>query len=154
MLKVQTVKKQLESFFKTNQYRYMYMNNKIKTLSLPVYLLGLNIISDENKEIAKITVMVSIFPSSHTICFECLNLYHADEQESSEVLRKVNSANNFSFPGTFTLKKDGSVTYCCYVDYTHSSKIHNDVIMSVIDSIPPAYFIFSDIMNDDKELEH
>lgn len=152
MLKVQTVKKQLESFFKTNQYKYMYMNNKIKTLSLPVYLLGFNVISDD-KDKTKITIMVSIFPSSHIICFECLNLYHADKQELSEVLRKINSANNFSFPGTFILKDDGSVTYCCYVDYTHSSKIHNDVIMSVIDSIPTAYFIFSDIINN-KEIDH
>ena len=156
MLKVQTVRKQLETFFKKNQYRYTYLNKQIKSLSVSVYLLGFNIISEtnnniDNKEEKEITIMVSIFPSSHTICFECLNLYRFDEKESFDILSKINIANNYSFPGKFTLKDDGSVTYCCFMDYTYSEKIHNDIILSIINSIPPAYFIFSDIINNNEE---
>lgn len=156
MLKVQTVRKQLETFFKKNQYRYTYLNKQIKALSVSVYLLGFNIISEtdnniDNEKEKEITIMVSIFPSSHTICFECLNLYHFDEKESFDILSKINTANNYSFPGKFTLKDDGSVTYCCFMDYTYSEKIHNDIILSIINSIPPAYFIFSDIINNNEE---
>ena len=152
MLKVQTVRKQLETFFKKNQYRYTYLNKQIKALSVSVYLLGFNIISEtdnniDNEKEKEITIMVSIFPSSHTICFECLNLYHFDEKESFDILSKI----NYSFPGKFTLKDDGSVTYCCFMDYTYSEKIHNDIILSIINSIPPAYFIFSDIINNNEE---
>ena len=157
MLKVQTVRKQLETFFKKNNYRYKYINKEIKSLSVPVYLLGFNIMSEKetDKDIDKkekdITVMISVFPSNHVICFECLNLYHVDEKESFNILSKLNMANNFSFPGKFALKEEGSVTYCCFMDYTYSEKIHNDIISSIIESIAPAYFIFSDIVNNNKE---
>lgn len=154
MLKVQTIKKQLESFFKNYQYRYVYMNNKIKSLSVPVYLLRFNVMSEEDKIKNEITVMVSVFPSSHTICFECLNLYHLNGKESFDILNKINTANNYSFPGKFVLKEDGSVTYCCFIDYSHANKIHNDIILSIIDSIPPAYFIFFDIINANEEKEN
>lgn len=147
MLKLRTVKKQLETFFKKNEYRYTYMNNKIKSLSIPVYLLGLNVISEDNEEEKSLGVIVSIFSSSHVICFECLNLYRFEGVDSLEILNKINIANNYSFPGKFALKNDNSITYCCFIDYTYSENLHNDVILSIINSIPPAYFIFSDIVN-------
>lgn len=153
MLKVQTIKKQMETFFKNNQYKYLYMNKIITTLSLPVYLLGLNIVSEDEKIEKQINVMVTIFSSSHTICFECLNLFHTDTSDSLNMLKKINLANNYSFPGKFVLKRDGSVVYCCFIDYEYSTKLHNDVLSSIVDSIASACFIFFDIVND-KEVDN
>lgn len=153
MIRVQSIKKQLETFFRDNKYKYIYLNKKIEHLSVPMYLLRMNVVSEKTAEIEEeIDVMISVFSSSQVIYFDTLNILKANDNNYIEILKKVNNANNYAFPGKFVLTNDKMVDYRYVLHYENMDKLCDKLLTTIIESIPPAYFIFlSDFDNEESD---
>lgn len=145
MIKLPMIKKQLETFFKNNGYKYIYINKKNKKISVPMYLLRLNVISDDTKEIEEeINVMITIFSSGTFIFIEAFNIYEFKKDKNIvDIYKLINKLNGYSFPGKFIFDEtDNMVSYRCIIDYSKLDTLCEKILLPIIDSVPPAYFIF------------
>lgn len=152
MIKLPMVKKQLEAFFKDNGYKYIYINKKNKKLSIPMYLLRLNVVSDTTREIEEeINVMITIFSSGTFIFIEAFNIYKLPEAKNIlDIYKLINHLNSYSFPGKFILDNDNTVSYRCSIDYSNLDILCDKILTPLINSIPPAYFIFLEELEKEK----
>lgn len=145
------IKRVLESFFKNKNYKFIDVNKRNKNISIPMFLLRLNVVSDKTNEIEEeIKVMISIFSSIECIFFEAFDLYQATEYNRSDILGKLNELNKYAFPGRFIMDDDNSVSYRCILLYKDMEILNEAVLCQIIDSIPPAYYIFLENINGDK----
>jgi hypothetical protein len=152
MIKMQMIKKQLETFFKDNGYKYFCINKKVKIKSAQMYLLRLNIISDETKEIEnEINVIITVFSSAPFIFIETFNIYEVSSDESIlNIYKLINDLNSYAFPGKFLLDKDNVISYRCVIDYSKLNTIQNNVLEDLIDSVPLACSIFLEEIEKEK----
>ena len=140
MIRISNIEEQLVKIFRKNKIKYYCINENHKRISIPIYMIILRILDDKTKDVEKnIKVMVPIFKENPVIYFECYNIFKIDEENYIEVLKVINSLNQYPFPGKFFVEDDKQVTYRCSIDYSNLEKLDDIIIKSYIESIPTAY---------------
>lgn len=138
MIKISEVQRQLEDFFKDSGFKYKKLKNK--KVDVPIYLLKLNIISEETNEVEQeINIMITTLSSGNMIIFETLGVYETSDKNFN--LEIINDLNSYLLPGKFVIYDNNSISYRCLLDYEYLDKLYDGILISIIDSIPPAYFL-------------